>query len=164
LQAAARGVAGEALRRVAHDALLAAGCPANAKGEAIWLPELLALLTSMRESELWQRARVAQRVLYEVPFEAHVSADDWKTFTDAKESSTPGVLTGRIDLAFLEADGWVLADYKSDVVPADVLRKRTEHYRRQVDLYAECWRQITGQLVKERRLVFTTPHLPDIVW
>ena len=45
---------------------------------------------------------------------------------------------GFVDLAFEEADGWVLADYKTDAVPAAAqggVRLLLERYRPQVDEY-----------------------------
>jgi ATP-dependent helicase/nuclease subunit A len=66
------------------------------------------------------------------------------------------VLEGVIDLAFREPDGWVIADYKTDVGADPDFRARTDAYRRQVDLYAEAWAQLTGETVKERVLYYTT--------
>jgi ATP-dependent helicase/nuclease subunit A len=112
---------------------------------------------------LWQRAPAA-RVLYEIPFELQVNAEEWTRLSGAGNAALPELLIGRIDLAFEEADGWVIADYKTDVADAKVLKSRTEQYRRQVDVYAACWTRITGARVKERRLVFTAPGAEDVVW
>jgi ATP-dependent helicase/nuclease subunit A len=164
LQAAARGLADEALRVVARNALLFANCPVDAHGEPIWLGELIALVQAMRASELWQRAHAARRVLYEIPFELQVTPEEWTRLSGASNAALPELLIGRIDLAFEEPDGWVIADYKTDVAEPKVLKARTEHYRRQVDVYAACWTRITGARVKERRLVFTAPGAEDVVW
>ena len=66
------------------------------------------------------------------------------------------VLEGVIDLAFKEADGWVVADYKTDVGTDPEFSVREAAYRRQVELYAEAWARLTGEPVKERVLFFTT--------
>jgi hypothetical protein len=66
------------------------------------------------------------------------------------------VLEGVIDLAFREPDGWVVADYKTDVGTDPEFAKREAAYRRQVDLYAEAWERLSGERVKERVLFFTT--------
>ena len=66
------------------------------------------------------------------------------------------VLEGVIDLAFLEKDGWVIADYKTDVGTDPDFARRRAGYRRQVDLYAEAWARLTGDTVKERVLFFTS--------
>jgi ATP-dependent exoDNAse (exonuclease V) beta subunit len=66
------------------------------------------------------------------------------------------VLEGVIDLAFREADGWVIADYKTDVGTDPDFAARKVAYRRQVELYAEAWAALTGEPVKERVLFFTS--------
>jgi ATP-dependent helicase/nuclease subunit A len=66
------------------------------------------------------------------------------------------VLEGVIDLAFREPDGWVVADYKTDVGTDPEFAVREAAYRRQVDLYAEAWERLSGERVKERVLFFTT--------
>jgi ATP-dependent exoDNAse (exonuclease V) beta subunit len=51
----------------------------------------------------------------------------------------------------------VLADYKTDVFADEASRRaRVDRYRRQVDLYADCWTRLTGEPVRERVLVFTS--------
>ena len=66
------------------------------------------------------------------------------------------VLEGVIDLAFREPDGWVVADYKTDVGTDPDFPSRAAAYRRQVELYAEAWARLSGEPVKERVLFFTT--------
>jgi ATP-dependent helicase/nuclease subunit A len=76
-----------------------------------------------------------------------------------EESSQGGpqrVVEGVIDLAFKEAEGWVIADYKTDVGTDPDFARREVSYRRQVELYAEAWSRLTGEPVKERVLFFTT--------
>jgi ATP-dependent helicase/nuclease subunit A len=65
------------------------------------------------------------------------------------------VLEGVIDLVFLEPDGWVVADYKTDVGTDPEFAVREAAYRRQVELYADAWSRLTGDPVKERVLFFT---------
>lgn len=79
--------------------------------------------------------------------------------TDAADQAIDGavtVLEGVIDLAFREPDGWVIADYKTDVGTDPDFASREDAYRRQVDLYAEAWARLTGDIVKERVLFFTS--------
>lgn len=66
------------------------------------------------------------------------------------------VLEGVIDLAFRESDGWVIADYKTDVGTDPHFGAREKAYRKQVDLYAQAWQRLTGEPVKERVLFFTS--------
>ncbi len=157
LQAAARGLDDVTLAASARNALLGSGCPTDSQGEPLWLTELLALVAALRDSELWRRARAAQRVLYEVPFELQLSAEEWSALSGEPLTTLPELLTGRIDLAFKEEDGWVIADYKTDMAEPRIMRARAEQYRRQVDIYAACWQRLTGEVVKERRLIFTAP-------
>jgi ATP-dependent helicase/nuclease subunit A len=65
------------------------------------------------------------------------------------------VLEGVIDLVFREGDGWVVADYKTDVGTDPDFPGRLVSYRRQVELYADAWTRLTGEPVKERVLFFT---------
>ena len=39
---------------------------------------------------------------------------------------------------------------------------RHDSYRKQVDLYAECWSLLTGEAVKERILFYTTQQRLEI--
>ena len=65
------------------------------------------------------------------------------------------IIEGVIDLAFLEADGWVIADYKTDLGTDPAFETRADEYRRQVAMYAEAWARLTGDPVKERILFYT---------
>jgi ATP-dependent exoDNAse (exonuclease V) beta subunit len=67
----------------------------------------------------------------------------------------PDVVEGVVDLAFREPDGWVIADYKTDLGDSLTAPRRRAGYRRQVDLYAACWERLTGERVKEKVLFFT---------
>ena len=98
------------------------------------------------ESELWQRA---QRALVVIPEVRLMSAG-------RSAAGYPEILEGIVDLAFKEAEGWVIADYKTDIGTDPDFEARSDAYRSQVELYAECWSAITGEPVKERVLVYTT--------
>ncbi|MCG6955764.1 MAG: UvrD-helicase domain-containing protein [Gemmatimonadetes bacterium] len=78
----------------------------------------------------------------------------------AADGPTPAraVLEGVIDLAFREPEGWVIADYKTDIGTDPEFPARVESYRRQVDLYAQAWTHLTGERVKERVLFFTAQN------
>lgn len=171
------------VRATCRDLLVQNERPLDDHGEPVELVELLELVEAVRGSELWSRARRAERMLSEVPFAvpgvsgppeqdgdsagngrarrqldlfAGPDDPDRDESPPADEGSEPlDVLEGVIDLAFLEKDGWVIADYKTDVgTDPDFARRRTA-YRRQVDLYAEAWSSLTGAVVKERVLFFT---------
>ncbi|MGE5449879.1 MAG: UvrD-helicase domain-containing protein, partial [Methanomassiliicoccales archaeon] len=103
--------------------------------------ELQQLLTEVLSLDFWQRLRLATEVLTEVPFGI------WEDGC---------YLKGTIDLVLHEAEGWVIADYKSDTIADDqALELLTEHYRSQVISYADCWQRLTGEKVKEVGILFT---------
>ncbi|NLD82825.1 MAG: UvrD-helicase domain-containing protein [Clostridiales bacterium] len=59
------------------------------------------------------------------------------------------LIQGVIDLCFLEEDGWVLVDYKTDRADGEELAAR---YGEQMRWYARALREITGRPVKEKLL------------
>ena len=115
------------------------------------------LVERVGSSALWSRARSADRLLTETPFAALVGPDILPDPLDQPDPvpDGPRVLEGVIDLAFREPDGWVIADYKTDVGTDPGFPLRRAAYRRQVDLYARAWEVVTGEPVKERILLFT---------
>jgi ATP-dependent helicase/nuclease subunit A len=86
----------------------------------------------------------------EVPFQTLLAAGA------AAASATPTILRGVVDLVFLEAGGWVIVDYKTDDRPGQPLAELVARYLPQLRAYAEAWRRITGQRVRELGLYFTT--------
>jgi ATP-dependent helicase/nuclease subunit A len=103
---------------------------------------VLATVTGVMYSEVWQRLERAEEAMTEVPFSLYI-----------QEGGLPQVVSGVIDLAFKEADGWVLADYKTDKVNGN-LKALVAHYRPQVELYSRFFSDITGERVKEVGLYF----------
>lgn len=194
LAAAAGEEAEGALRGVCRTLLVEQGRPLDDHGEPVELEELLALVRTVRASELWQRALASKRRLVEAPFAVTVDGDAMNGVPAAEEEAAPSVPEGRsgrrqldlfggdaepepaapeedspagglgettvlegvIDLAFEEDDGWVVADYKTDVGTDPDFPLREAAYRRQVDLYADAWARLTGKPVKERVLFYTT--------
>jgi ATP-dependent helicase/nuclease subunit A len=169
-------VAGEPFRLAARNALVASGLGVEEEGR------LVDLVLSIIGSEFWARARKAETRLFEVPFSVKVGPDDpdYRRLTDrpgfvptagerpvATAPDAPVFLTGAIDLAFLEEDGWVIADYKTDRLAETAAEKGIDgarsafdelkdYYRPQVALYRRFWEKITGQRVKESGLYFTS--------
>jgi ATP-dependent helicase/nuclease subunit A len=165
----------ERLVRMAHDTLVASGKdPAGAT-------ELAAHVGAIVRSGFWLRAMRAGRRLYEVPFSVQISAADPEYAglraaiglvplaggrPVAAVPDGPVLLSGAVDLLFREDDGWVIADYKTDRLPAALAGAEAEarekalgilvdHYRAQVRLYTRFWGRITGERVKESGLYFT---------
>ncbi len=87
---------------------------------------------------------------------ASADADEPAAGAEDQAADSRTVLEGVIDLAFREGDGWVIADYKTDVGTDPHFGAREEAYRKQVDLYAQAWQHLTGEPVKERVLFFTS--------
>ncbi|HPS52579.1 MAG TPA: 3'-5' exonuclease, partial [Phycisphaerae bacterium] len=100
--------------------------------------ELADTVRSVAHSELWSRAKTAEKCLVEVPFEICKPAD-----------GQPMIISGVIDMAFKTPAGWVIADYKTDATDSGNAKAVAEHYRPQMKLYADVWQDITGLPVCE---------------
>ena len=92
-------------------------------------PELAAevarFAAAIIHSPTMERVRAARRVLRELPLAWY-------------EAGPNRYVEGFVDLAFEEADGWILADYKTDAVPAAAqggIDRLLERYRPQVEEY-----------------------------
>ncbi len=117
------------------------------------------LMAAITGSEFWQRALRSEKRLFEVPFSLKSSGVEL-----GLDHKLPVILTGVIDLVFLEAldtgddigpdSGWVIADYKTDEI-LDDLQKYVDYYAPQVRLYSRYWARLTGQPIKETGLFFT---------
>jgi ATP-dependent helicase/nuclease subunit A len=165
----------ERLRRMARDVLAAAGRnPAD--GAA-----LAAHVAAILRSSFWSRAMRAERRLYEVPFSVKIGPGEaeYDRLLEAigpvpvaggkpvaAAAGAPVFLSGAVDLVFKEKDGWIIADYKTDRLPAALegagtadrdkaLAVLVDYYRPQVELYSRFWARITGEPVKESGLFFT---------
>jgi ATP-dependent helicase/nuclease subunit A len=160
--------------------------------------ELVSLVESIMKSEFWERVNKAEKKLFEVPFsiitdkeamgiaereEARARTSELKTCEksgsskkDTIDKKTDGqklpiILTGVIDLAFLESGGWVIADFKTDDLRdyhtddvrdsktgdvRDKLESFVHYYAPQVKIYSRFWAEITKQPIKEAGLYFTS--------
>jgi ATP-dependent helicase/nuclease subunit A len=101
--------------------------------DVAWADEAVDAVHRVTNSKLWQRAKESRQRLTEVGFVVRLPGEE-------------AVVRGVIDLAFEEADGWVLVDYKTDRGGVD---KLAETYRSQLQTYRSCWQQSLGQKVKE---------------
>ncbi len=91
------------------------------------------MLEQALRSDLLARVRASAQVLRELPF-------SWMT--------DDGLLEGKIDLLFREADKWVLVDYKTDS------RADPAPYRAQMEAYARALKRVAGVAVDEKWLFF----------
>ena len=105
------------------------------------LDDAVALAEAVRASPLWRRALAAKRRLVEVPFALTVPAGELPGKDDRGRET---LLSGAIDLAFEEPDGWVLVDYKSDRVAEGGPGPLAAWYAPQVRLYRRYWDRLTG--------------------
>ena len=110
--------------------------------------EVVATVERVITSEVWQRARKADRCLPEVPLAMPVSASE-------SGNGLPTVLRGVIDLVFLESAGWVIVDYKSERVEATDIPALVAYYKPQIEAYAKAWEKVVGESVVECGLFFT---------
>ncbi|MCK8061427.1 MULTISPECIES: helicase-exonuclease AddAB subunit AddA [unclassified Fusibacter] len=93
-----------------------------------------------RNSSVYQRMISALKVWKEQPF----------VFEKEFENGEKTLVQGIVDAMFLEEDGIVLIDYKSDrVQEAGVLVKR---YKEQIDIYAQAIESVLGHPVKEKMI------------
>ena len=60
----------------------------------------------------------------------------------------PVILNGVIDLVFLEPDGWIIEDYKTDEINGG-LQSFIDYYTPQVKVYTESWEKITRKKSKK---------------
>jgi ATP-dependent helicase/nuclease subunit A len=170
------GLAGrEALGRMARDVLVAAGRNPTGAGD------LAEHVSAIVRSGFWLRAMMSGQRLFEVPFSVRVEpgSDGYEDLAPRFGAipkaggrivvPAPGAaifLTGAIDLAFRERDGWIIADYKTDRLPAPLagaavedkekaIARLVDHYAPQVRLYTRFWSRLTGERTKESGLYFT---------
>jgi len=172
----APAISDDTLRLLARNALEATHLVAGEE------EKLAALVREIISSEFWARAMAAGTRFFETPFAVKVGPEDpdYGELSSraglvsmagmrpvAPVKNAPLFLSGAIDLAFLESDGWVIADYKTDRVAeasADkgvnedgpALRDLVDFYRPQVALYRRFWEKITGLRVKESGLYFSS--------
>ena len=92
-------------------------------------------LEGFAKSDLCKRMQAAKRVKRE-----------W-AFTHRLYENKPTLVQGVMDLCFLEEDGWVLCDYKTD--RACDAKTLLEHYEKQLHIYKQALGELTGIPVKE---------------
>ena len=70
------------------------------------------------------------------------------------EITDPVLLQGIMDCCFMEQEGWVLLDYKTDHLRKnETPESQAETHRKQLDLYAEALTKLTGRPVIEKTVV-----------
>lgn len=138
------------LHQLAQMALVEEGLDASDADNAV------EMVKQVLRSDILRRARAAKRHLVEVPFQKLVPAG-----APHAVSGLPTIVRGVIDLAFHETPGWVIVDYKTDRIATGQMPAAAEHYRAQVETYADAWQEMVGHPVHEHGLYFT--HLDTYV-
>ncbi|MGC8657924.1 MAG: UvrD-helicase domain-containing protein [Desulfomonilaceae bacterium] len=103
---------------------------------------------NVMQSDLWFRAQQSEARSLEVPFQILR-----KNVTETG-ATLPTILKGTIDLIFREQAGWVLVDYKTDIVRENDLQRFVEKYTPQLQIYSEAWQECTDEPVVEAGLYF----------
>ena len=107
-------------------------------------------------SGIGERIRRAEKVWREFRFSL---LSDIRELLPGEEAEEKVLLQGVIDCFFLEEGELVVVDYKTDRVETDEeIQSRAEHYRRQLETYADALRRIFGLPVKEKLLFFLYPE------
>jgi ATP-dependent helicase/nuclease subunit A len=132
------------LHQLARLALVEEGLDASEADHAV------EMVKKVIRSNILRRARSASQHLVEVPFQKLVPAGAARA-----ASGLPTVVRGVIDLAFREATGWVIVDYKTDRIATGQLPAAIDRYRAQVGTYADAWGEMLGHPVHECGLYFT---------
>jgi ATP-dependent helicase/nuclease subunit A len=112
-----------------------------------YLPDAVELVQAIKSSELWRESHAGPRSFAELPFSVQVSGeslgDEARAAAGLSGPPVPTVIRGVIDRVFEDRDArWRVIDWKTDAVTEASRSKLDDHYRPQVDLYAQCWRLI----------------------
>ena len=120
------------------------------EAEAVRIQPFAGRVAKFLRSEIAGRARSAKELRREIPFSLLLPARE----LGLGESEEQVMLQGIIDLAFPEEDGYVIVDYKSNMVDEAHLAQLAGHYRLQMQLYRLALEQVTGRPVKACYLWF----------
>ena len=107
-------------------------------------------------SETGKRILHAEQKWREFRFSLLCAAKDLIPGEDAEDQI---LLQGVIDCCFIENGELVVVDYKTDRVSEQEASHRAEHYRTQIEAYANALTRIMGLRVRERILFFLQPGI-----
>ena len=100
---------------------------------------------------LGQRLINSSRVLREVHFTLAIPAQE--LYPQLKPPDTGNlVVQGALDCLFWESEGWVLVDYKSDMITRETVPHFIERYRIQLEIYSRAVETIYKEPVCEKLL------------
>ena len=100
------------------------------------------------ESDLFSRILSSEKVEREMKFLTYMSAEQLLDNIEDSLKDEKIVVQGAVDLMFVEDDGIVIVDFKTDRVKEE--SKLIESYSEQLRIYADACSKITGLKVKEK--------------
>lgn len=112
--------------------------------------------------EIAERMMESPQVIREIPFSLTLPASQvyatWESETDEQV-----LIQGVIDCLIQSEDGWIILDYKTDAITADVTEEvkvqLIKRYETQMRLYRTALETIWKEPVKETYLYFFAKHL-----
>ncbi|MFC4322923.1 UvrD-helicase domain-containing protein [Litchfieldia salsa] len=123
--------------------------------------EVKSLIQQLQQTEIWKEIQEAENVLTEVPFSIPIKkGEELYTQLEPRTIANTIFLSGIIDLVYKVNGKWKIVDYKTDR-PKDIedIPELTNYYRKQIGLYKNVWKKITGEEVEEAKLYFVTPDI-----
>lgn len=119
-----------------------------------------ALVADFFRSDLGRRMAKADRLYREQPFSYRLPAGEVYREAEGGAAQENMLVQGVIDCMFVEPDGIVLVDYKTDRTEGRNIEEVAAQYDIQIELYARAVAHILGMPVKESYLYFFDgPHL-----
>jgi ATP-dependent exoDNAse (exonuclease V) beta subunit len=134
--------------------LLAANLLREEELAAELLDDVLRVAASVISSDLWKRAKRAVRRFVEVPFEILVPREE----LGLSDGPANVLLRGAMDLVFEEKGEWLIVDWKSDTVGAN-LEGLIAHYAPQVRIYREYWKRLSREPARAGLYFMDNGHL-----
>ncbi len=104
-------------------------------------------VTAFLESDIVKRLLKSEKVLKEYDFSVLRDAGDFYPELDASLKNEKIVVQGKFDCAFIESDGAVLIDYKTDKISNEA--EFVSLYKRQLDIYKSALEECIELKVKE---------------
>lgn len=106
-------------------------------------------------TELFARMQSSPSCRRELPFTAAVESGTLPGY----EAGEKVLLQGVIDCCFIEGEGYILLDYKTDSFRGRTAAEQAETHREQLELYERVLSGLTQKPVLEKYVVFTTERV-----
>jgi ATP-dependent helicase/nuclease subunit A len=108
------------------------------------------LINEIKASEFWKEVQSAKETFFEVPFSIRLKPTDLGL---PQSSGEWAILSGVIDLAYKNHDGWTIVDYKTDDVGGKI-EDFVKYYSPQVKAYSRFLEDISGEKVAKAGMYF----------